>query len=119
MERCVKAGAFEPFHPGKQHQCFVARRPLIDSARKQVACALDISRFVCFESPVQQLLGFALPLGDRGAGAVNVRAGPVVIAVEKHDTRPDVDRLLVVSGEVVIEAGNEKFFDARGALGVG
>ena len=68
---------------------------------------------------MQQLLGFPLTLGDRLPRPFDVRASAIVIAVEKDDARPDVDGLFVVFCEVMIEAGDEKFFDARRALGIG
>jgi hypothetical protein len=67
---------------------------------------------------MQQFLRLALPLGDRASRALDVRAGTVVIALEKHHARPDVDRVLVFSREVMIETGDEQLFDARGAIGI-
>lgn len=66
---------------------------------------------------MQELFGFALAFRYRGAGAVDVRAGAIVVALEKHNARPDVDGLFVFSGEIVVETGNEELFDASRALG--
>jgi hypothetical protein len=41
-----------------------------------------------------------------------------VIAFEEDDARPDIDCLFVFGCEVMIKTGDEKFFDARRALGV-
>ena len=71
------------------------------------------------QTAVQQLLGLALTLGDRLARPIDVGASAIVIPVEENDARPDIDRLFVVFREVMIEAGDEKFFDARRALGIG
>ena len=101
----------------EQHERLVAWRALIDGARQQVACALDVACLVGIEAAVQQFLRLALPLGNRASRAVDVGARPIVIALEKDDARPDIDGLFVISGEVVIETGDEKFFDARRALG--
>jgi len=67
---------------------------------------------------VQEFLGFPLPLGNRRSRAVDVRASPIVIALEEDDARPDIDCLFVFGCEVMIKTGDEKFFDARRALGV-
>ena len=37
-------------------------------------------------------------------------------AIEEEDARPDADGQLVLSGEVVVEAGEEELFDARVAF---
>ena len=54
-----------------------------------------------------------MPLGDRAARALDVRAGPRVAAVQEQDTRPHADRQLVLTVEIMIEAGEEEFLDAR------
>ena len=65
---------------------------------------------------MQQLFGLALPLGQRAARALDVGAGAAVAAVEEDDARPDVDRLLVVAGEVVVEAGEQELLDVGVAV---
>src|SRR5438105_3688091 len=103
----------------EQHQRAVARRALTDRACQQFARGLDITSFVRVQAAVQELLGLALTLGDRLARPIDVGASAIVIPVEENDARPDIDRLFVVFREVMIEAGDEKFFDARRALRIG
>ena len=68
------------------------------------------------DAGLQQLFGFALPLGQRAARPLDVRARPRVAAIEKQRARPDVDGLVVLGGEVVIEAGEQELLDLRVAI---
>ena len=79
---------------------------------------LDLSTLERRDAVVQQLFRLALLLGHRAAGALDVRARPRVIAIEKQRARPDVDGLCVVGREVLIEAGKKKALDLGVALGV-
>jgi hypothetical protein len=58
-----------------------------------------------------------LALGEGAARPLDVRARASVTTFEKGDTRPDVDRLLVMPFEVLIEPGQQQSFDERVALG--
>ena len=60
-----------------------------------------------------QQLPFALPLGDRATGTFDVGASAGVAAVEKEDARPNADCQLVLSVEIMVEAGEEKLLDSR------
>jgi glutamate formiminotransferase / 5-formyltetrahydrofolate cyclo-ligase len=62
---------------------------------------------------VQQLFRFTLSLGERAASAIDVGTGAGMITVEEQRSRPDVDRLIVLSGEIVIEADEEQLLDLR------
>lgn len=117
LQREIKPCSLELLHASEQHQRLITGGALIDGARQQVARTFDLSGFVRLEAAMQELLRLALTLRDGLARAIDVRAGTIVIAVEKDDARPDVDRLFVFSREVVIQTGNEKCFDARRALG--
>ena len=68
------------------------------------------------DAVLQQLFGLALPLGQRAARAFDVGAGTRVVAIEKQRARPDVDRLFVLAGEVVIEAGEQQLLDLGFAI---
>ena len=57
-------------------------------------------------------------LGQRTARTLNVRACPVVMALQEYDTRPDADRTLVLAGEIVIEPREQELLDSRLAVGV-
>ena len=67
---------------------------------------------------MHQLFGPALPLGERAAGAFDVRPGPGVAAVEEQDAPPDVDGFLVPAGEVVIETREQQLVDLRVPIGI-
>ena len=62
---------------------------------------------------MQQRFGFALLLGLGAARALDVRARAIVVAIEEQDARPQVDGLVVVVGEVVVEAGEQELLDPR------
>ena len=79
----------------------------------------DVAGVVGVDAGVDELLALALAFGQRAARALDVGAGAAVAALEKHDARPDVDRLLVVAVEVLIEAGEQQLFDAGVAVRVG
>lgn len=65
---------------------------------------------------MQQLLAFALPLGDGAPRPLDVRARTRVPAIEKEHARPDADREFVLTREVVIETDEEQLFDPRLAI---
>ena len=103
LQRQVEPGSLELLHASEQHQRLIAGSPLIDSARQQVTRPFHFAGAVRVEATVQKLFGLALTLCNRLACAFDVGARTIVIAVQKDDTRPDVDRLLVVTGEIVIQ----------------
>jgi hypothetical protein len=118
MNRGIEAAAFKAIHSIEEHQRFVAGCALLDRTGQQVAGALDVSSLERIEPPVQQFLRFALPFSNRLPCALDVGTGAIMIAIQKRDARPDVDRLFVIFCEVMIEPGDEKFLDARGAPGI-
>ena len=67
---------------------------------------------------LQQLFGLPLALGERASRAFDVGTGALMAAVEKQRPRPDVDGLIVLPGEIVIEARQEQLFDLRIAIGI-
>jgi hypothetical protein len=68
---------------------------------------------------VHEFFILALPLGLGTARALDVRAGTTVAALEKRDTRPDVDRFFVFACELVIQARQQELLDARLAVRIG
>ncbi len=44
---------------------------------------------------MQDGFGLALPLGLRAPCALDVGAGPIVMAIEEEHARPQIDRVLV------------------------
>ena len=67
---------------------------------------------------MQQLVALALLLGQRVARALDIGTRAPVAAFEKRDPRPDVDRLFVVTAEILIETRQQEFLDARGTIGL-
>ena len=65
---------------------------------------------------MEQLVAFALLLGDRAARALDVGARPGMAVIQEQDTRPDADGEVVVTGEVMVEAAEKQIFDAGVAL---
>ena len=63
-------------------------------------------------------LGLALQLGLRAARALDIGARAIVVAIEKQHARPEVDGLFVLTGEVLVEPGEEQLLDAGVTLGV-
>ena len=66
---------------------------------------------------MDQGLGNALLLRLRAARAIDVGAGAIVIAIEKEHPGPEVDRLLELTGEIVIEAGDQQILDPGVVIG--
>ena len=62
---------------------------------------------------VDELFPFALALGNRAACTLDVRPRARMAAVQEQDAGPDVDGKLVLSGKIMVEAGQEQFLDAR------
>ena len=77
---------------------------LLPGTGEQVACFVDpLTGVMPRHSIVEKLLGSAKAFGHRTAGALDVGSSPVVMALEKNDSSPHVDRTLVVTSEIVIE----------------
>ena len=102
----------------QEHEREVVGAPLLDCTRQQFACPLQIARLIGRDPLVQTLFGFALPLGKRAARAFDVRTGAAMATFEKGHARPDIDRLFVITTEVVVETGQQQLFDTRGAFGL-
>ena len=106
----------EPVHPFEQGQGFFAVRAALDGRRQQRSRDAGVAALERRGARVQQLLAFALTLGDGAAGALDVGPGARMAAIEEQDPRPDADGELVLTGKIMVEAGEEQVFDARVAL---
>ena len=62
---------------------------------------------------MEELLGLTEPFGQGAARALDVRPRSGVTAIQEQRARPDVDRLLVLGGEVMVETEEEKLLDLR------
>ena len=61
---------------------------------------------------MDEFLALTLALGHRAAGTFNIGTGATVCPLQKHDARPDVDRVLVLAREVLIETREQKLLDS-------
>ena len=107
---------FEPVHPIEHRQRLFRRRAAVDRRLQQPARFVAVAAVERGDAVLQQLFRFALPLGQRAARALDVGAGARVAAIEKQRARPDVDRLLVLRGEVMVEADQQELLDLRVAI---
>jgi len=67
---------------------------------------------------MQALFGFPLAFGQCASRAFDIRASPAMATLQERDARPDIDRLLIVTTEVVIKTGQQQLFDTRCAIGL-
>jgi len=67
---------------------------------------------------MQEYFRFPLTFRLRAPGALDVGARTVVPTVEEQHPRPEINRLIETSREVVIEAVEQQLLDARIARGV-
>jgi hypothetical protein len=102
----------------QEYEREVVGAPLFDCTRQQFTCPLQIACLIRSDPLVQTLFGFALPLGKRAARAFDVRTSAPMATLEKGHPRPDIDRLFVITTEVVVETGQQQLFDTRGAFGL-
>ena len=100
----------------QERERHIVRTATLNRGVQHLARRLELSAFERRHAVVQQLLRLALLFGHRASGAIDVRARARVIAIEKQRAGPDVDRLGVVSGKILIEARNEKALDFGVAL---
>ena len=101
----------------KRERHFVRPAPL-HSRVQHLPRSLDLSALERRDAVVEQLLGFALPLGQRAPGALDVGARPRVLAIQEQRARPDVDRLGVVERKILIEAAEKQALDLGSAFRV-
>ena len=100
----------------EQERSRVAPAPLGDGLGEQPASRRDVARVECGAPGIDEFLRFALTLGQRAARALDVRTSLAVAPLEERHARPHVDRLLVLSREIVIEPRQQELLDTRGAL---
>ena len=94
----------------------VAVSTAIDRARQQRARRGQVPGVVGGDAFVHEGLELALPLRHEAAGSIDVGLGPAVAPVEERHAGPDVDRLLVASGEILVETGEEQLLDPAFAI---
>ena len=106
----------DPVQPLEQQRGRVAAPALRHGLGQQPAGQQHIAGVERRPATVHHLLRLALPFGQRTAGALDVRAGLAVAPLQEGDTGPDVDRLFVLSREIVIEPRQQELLDTGGAL---
>ena len=107
---------FEAVQAIEHRERLVRRRAAVDRGLQQPARFVAVAALERRDAVLQQLFGLALPLGQRAARALDVGARARVAAIEKQRARPDVDRVLVAGGEVVVEADEQQLLDLRVAI---
>jgi len=93
------------------------RRSLVERITQQRARAFDFAFAECFKTFMHQRLGDTLLLGLRAAGALDVGASPIVLAIKEQHARPEVNGLFEFTRKVVIKAGHEQVLDPRLIIG--
>src|SRR5207249_4259685 len=101
----------EPIQPIEDRQRLVGGGAAVEGGVKQPARLHAFAAAERLDAVLQQFFGFALSLGQGAAGALDVGAGAGMAAIEEEDARPDVDRVVVLRGEVMIEAGEQQLLD--------
>ena len=104
--------------PREERERNIVSAAALDGGIQQLPRRLDLAALERRHAVVQQLFRLALLFGHRAAGALDVRARARVIPIEKQRARPDVDRLRVMAGEILIEAREQKTLDFGVTLGV-
>src|SRR5207247_4273925 len=103
------------FEKGKR----VFRRcPGIDGSLKKTPCLFRVAAMKSGDAGLQELLRLALALGERASRPFDVRPGTGMAAIQKQRPRPDVDRLFVLAGEIMVETPEEELFDLRITIGI-
>jgi hypothetical protein len=106
----------EAIEPTEQRERFFGARTVLDRGREEPPRRIRFAAPEGLRAGVDQLFPLTLAFRDGAAGAFDVRAGACVSAVQEKDARPDVDRELVLSCEVVIEAAQKQVVDVRIAI---
>jgi hypothetical protein len=108
----------DPIDARKKRKRYVVRAAPLHGRVQHLSRRFHLSTLERGDAVVKQLFGFALLLRHSAARAIDVRTRACMIAIEKQRPRPDVDRLSVIGGEILIEAGNEETLDFGVTLGV-
>ena len=99
----------------QQAQRLVAAAGPLGGREEPAGCAVIAAIERCLTG-MDQLFRLALLLGERTAGAFDVRARLAVRAIEEQDPGPDVDGELVPARKVMIEPDEQQFLDSRVAI---
>ncbi len=86
---------------------------MIHRCLEQPARLVSLSPAERGQTVLQEFLGLSLALGERAARALDVRPGPRMIPIQEQRSGPDVDRLLVLSREVMIQTNEQELLDLR------
>lgn len=114
--RIRNAGGFQSVETLEQRECFLACDAVFDSQAQQPPGGIWVALLKSRRARVNQFVAFALPLGDRASRPLDVGPCSRVTTIDEQRAGPDVDRKLVLSGEVVIEAAQQQLFEASFAI---
>ncbi len=116
--RVGRAGTFDPIELQVRSAAARSSSPAAQpTARAARARLLDVAAGKHLGRRVEDLVGAALPLGQRRPRAADVGARPGMRAIEKQHARPDMNGVVVIAGEVALETFDEQRLDAAVAVG--
>ncbi len=95
----------------------VERRPSLNGVGDEAPSEGHVPLVKRFDALMKNSLRLALPLGLGAPRTLDVGASAAVVPIEEQDTRPEIDRLFVLIGEVLIEASKQQLLDSCVPLG--
>ena len=95
----------------------VQRRAAIERVCGKPAGARHIAVVKGLDCLVKNGFGLALPFGLGAACAFDIGTGAAVMAIEKQDSCPEINRLFVLTCEIEIESSQQQLLDPRIAFG--
>ena len=107
----------EPIDPFQHALGIVLRRAAVERVGDEAASTGDIASLKRLNPLMKDRLRLPLQLGLRAARAIDIRTRAIVVPIEEQHARPEVDRLFVLTEEVLVEPGKEQLLDARITLG--
>jgi hypothetical protein len=114
--RIRNAGGFKTIEPLEERERFLGCRAVLDGRPQESSCRAGITSLKGSSARVNQFLTFALTLGNRAAGSLNVRARPSMAAVDEQGTRPNVNGEFVLASKVVIKSAQQQLFETCFAI---
>jgi hypothetical protein len=115
--RCGRLCNAKPLDAIEHALRIVERRPSLDGIGDEASSQGHVALVKRLDALMKNSLRLALPLGLRTPRTLDIRASAAVVPIEEQDTRPEIDRLFVLIGEVLIETGKQQLLDSCVSLG--
>jgi hypothetical protein len=115
--RCGRLCNAKPLDAIEHALRVVERRPPLNGVGDEAPSEGHVALVKRFDALMKNSLRLALPLGLGAPRTLNVGASAAVVPIQEQDTRPEIDRLFVLIGEVLIEASKQQLLDSRVPLG--